>query len=110
MQGLVEAQIPSRKRKLKKSFTINDYALEIASRTFSTILSDVNLRTKKRKRVVVFGFSVYGRFLSISTARTATQMTMTIIIAATPSITVLVDAKPVTGEAVGAVVAAGVPA
>ena len=49
----------------------------------------------------------YGFFLSIIIASTATHMTITIIIAATPSITVSVDARPVGGDAVGAGVAGG---
>jgi hypothetical protein len=54
--------------------------------------------------------SAYGRFLSINTASTATHMTITIIIAATPNSTVPVDARPVTGEGYGDAVGAGVPA
>ena len=57
--------------------------------------------------VFVWLLSAYGRFLK-STASIATPIiTITITIIATPSITVPVDAKPVTGEAVGAGVAAG---
>ena len=48
----------------------------------------------------------YGFFLSISTARTATHMTITIIIAATPNIRLLVDARPETGEGYGDAVGA----
>ena len=58
----------------------------------------------------VFETLVYGRFLVTSIASTAPMMIITIIIAAIPYSTVSVDAKPVSGVAVGAVVAAGVPA
>ena len=50
-------------------------------------------------------FPLYGRFLSISTASTAPITIMMIANAAIPSSNVDVDAKPVTGEDVGAVVA-----
>ena len=45
--------------------------------------------------------SIYGRFLSISTASTATHTTITIANAATPNSTVPVDATPETGDGYG---------
>ena len=45
-----------------------------------------------------------------SNARTAPIMTMTMMIATIPYSTVLLDAKPVAGVAVGAAVATGAPA
>ena len=53
---------------------------------------------------------VYGRFLIISTARTAPMMIMTMMMATPIISTVEVDAKPVGGEAAGAIVAPGAPA
>jgi hypothetical protein len=51
--------------------------------------------------------SLYDRFLSVRIASTATHMTITIITATIPNSTVEVDAKPVTGGAVGAGVGGG---
>ena len=51
-------------------------------------------------------FFVYGRFLSVRTANIAPMMIITIITAAIPYSTVVVDASPVTGAAVGAGVGA----
>lgn len=52
----------------------------------------------------------YGRFL-VSTSRIAApMMIMTMIMATTPYMRVVFEAKPVSGVAVGAAVAAGVPA
>jgi hypothetical protein len=65
---------------------------------------------KKGESGFCFAYLAYGRFLSVSTASTATHMTITIIIAAIPNSTVPVDAKPVTGGAVGAGVGGGEPA
>jgi hypothetical protein len=67
---------------------------------------------KKRKRGSSFCLAslAYGRFLDISTAKTATHTIMTIITAAIPSSTVPVDARPVGGAAVGAGVGGGLPA
>ena len=48
----------------------------------------------------------YGRFLLSISRIKAPIMIITIIIATTPNSTVAVDAKPVTGEAVGAAVGA----
>ena len=52
---------------------------------------------KKGKDVLFFGLS-YGFFLSISITSTAPIMTITTIIATTPYITVLFEAKPVSGS------------
>jgi len=63
-----------------------------------------------KKRKVMYSIRLllfYGRFLRVSTASIAPIMTITITITATPNSTVPVDAKPDTGEAVGAVVAVG---
>ena len=62
------------------------------------------LKTLKKRKS--FSFLVYGRFLSISIASTAPIMTMTIIIATIPYMSVAFEAKPVSGVAVGAGVAA----
>jgi hypothetical protein len=66
------------------------------------ISSSLFFVTKKGESGLCFASLVYGRFLSISTASTATHMTITIITAATPNSTVPVDARPVTDGAVGA--------
>ena len=54
--------------------------------------------------------SFHGRFLSISITNIAPIMTITMIIAIPMYITVVFEAKPASGVAVGAAVAAGVPA
>jgi hypothetical protein len=78
------------------------------TRAFSALISfPLLFETKKGEISFCFASLAYGRFLSISIASTATHMIMTITTTATPNITVAVDAKPVTGEAVGAAVAAG---
>ena len=60
----------------------------------------------------MFAFSLlaYGRFLSVSIASIAPIMIITMIIAMIPYSTVLFEAKPLAGVAVGAAVAAGAPA
>ncbi len=50
---------------------------------------------------------VYGRFLVTKIASTAPMMTITMIIATIPYMSVLFDAKPASGVAVGANVAEG---
>ena len=80
------------------------------TRAFSALYSSLQGFKGLKKGKVKFCvhlFSLYGRFLSISTASAATHMIITITITATPNITVPVDAKPVGGEAVGAAVGAG---
>jgi hypothetical protein len=71
--------------------------------SFSTLI--IFLGTKKRERDCVWHFLVYGRFLVTSNASTAPIMIMTMMIATIPYSTVLFDAKPVVGVAVGAAVA-----
>jgi hypothetical protein len=61
---------------------------------------------KGGKWFVVLVAFLYGRFLIVRSASTMPIMTITIIIAATPNSTVLVDARPVGGAAVGGGVAA----
>ena len=55
----------------------------------------------------MFAAAVYGRFLSIINAKATIPTIITTMIAATPNITVLVEANPLSGDAVGAAVAAG---
>ena len=74
---------------------------EINQSFLSSIFSPLFFKTKKRGEVVFVGFLIYGRFLSIRIASTATHTIMMIAITATPNSTVAVDAKPVTGVAVG---------
>ena len=62
-----------------------------------------------KKRKGILGFD-YGLFLVTRIASTAPMMIMTTTIATIPYISVLFEAKPVSGDAVGAGVAAGLPA
>ena len=72
-------------------------------------LSAAFLRTKKGESSFCFASLAYGCFLSVRIASTTPIMTITIITAAIPNSRLEVDAKPVTGAAVGAGVgAAGV--
>ena len=54
--------------------------------------------------------SFYGRFLISTASIAAPIMTITITTIAIPNSRLPVDAKPVTGEAAGAAVGAGLPA
>ncbi len=63
------------------------------------------LQTKKREGIVGFAVLVYGCFLVTKIASTAPIMIMTMMIATSPYIRVLFEAKPLTGVAVGACVA-----
>ena len=62
---------------------------------------------KKKKEIFCFTFQVYGRFLLSMSIIAAPIMTITMIIATIPYITVVFDANPVSGVAAGAAVAAG---
>jgi hypothetical protein len=60
---------------------------------------------KKGKGIVVLVLSFYGCFLVTSIASTTPMMTITMIIATIPYMSVLFEAKPESGVAVGADVA-----
>ena len=81
------------------------------TRAFSALLFSRDCFLKLKKGKVSFCLALlYGRFLIISTASTAPMMIMTTMTATIPSIRSFVVAKPVTGEVVGAGVAAAGPA
>ncbi len=65
------------------------------------------LKVRKKGSNFLAASNVYGRFLVTRIASIAPIMTMTIIIAMMPYMTVLFEAKPVAGVAVGVAVAAG---
>jgi hypothetical protein len=79
-------------------------------RAYST-LRKTAFYSKNKKRKRCFGISVadlvaYGRFLSMSITSIAPIMIITTIIATIPYMTVLFEAKPASGVAVGAGVGA----
>jgi len=61
-------------------------------------------RIKKEKEGLFFASLAYGRFLLSTNRIAAPMMIMTMIMAATPYMRVVFEAKPVSGVAVGAVV------
>jgi hypothetical protein len=91
------------KERIAKALVVNLTRAFSALILFSIAFSELK---KGRKVVFVFASTAYGRFLSISMI-TAPIMIITIITAAIPNSTVPVDARPVTGGAVGAGVGGG---
>lgn len=81
-------------------FTIFNQSL--LSPKFSPIV-----KVKKRKRGLFGVLAIYGCFLVTSNATRAMPMMKTMIIAATAYMTVVFEAKPLTGAVVVVVVASG---
>ena len=94
-------------RRKKKNANSSIAAILNVTRAFSAPFASPSIfsKLKKEKWIVIAIFSPYGRFLVTSIARTTPIMTITMMIATIPYSSVVFDAKPESGVAVGGAVA-----
>ena len=83
---------------------------ELNQSLLSPSLFSIAFEGLKKGERFCFGRLFYGRFLVTRIASTAPMMIMTTTIATIPYMTVVFEAKPVSGVAAGAEVAPGRPA